>query len=293
MSGEYGTGTSRSGRSVDRSGFAATTEIERLATEDSPGRTKPKVGPNEQGVLGKPALRRVGQEPRDHLHRGEAGRLGSLGKTLLGERGLVIEEVPVASADQSDVRLEDQDATSRGQQIVGDLQLIDNGIGGRKVFEVVAHEHKIEGAIRQDVTQAETVGLGEANVGRQVSPHVTQIHSPLVASVDVRDESATIAGDIQDTAVGGNVALQVSRQLAPDQPLPSGIFIAEAASVARGQVRHRAKHGRRMPGRYGPSALGGVARMDAFAIDVPARAFRVASAARTPLLDYILSRFGS
>src|SRR2546425_7144649 len=98
MSGGYETGTSRSGRSVDRSGFAATTEIERLATEDSPGRTEPKVGPNEQGVLGKSALRRVGQEPRDHLDRGQTGRLGSLGEALLGERGLVIEKVPVASA---------------------------------------------------------------------------------------------------------------------------------------------------------------------------------------------------
>src|SRR6266550_4694915 len=238
MTGAYERGTSRSGRSVDRSGFAATTEIERLATEDSPGRTEPKVGPNEQGVLGKPTLRRVGQEPRDHLDRGEAGRLGSLGKALLGERRLIIKKITVASADQSDVRLEDQDATGRGQQIVGDLQLIDDGIGGRKVFEVVAHEHEIERAIRQDVTQAE---------------------SPLIASVDIRDESATIAGDIQDTAVGGNVALQVSRQLAPDQALPGGIFIAEAASVDRVQVLHRAKHGRRMPQIYGLSAFGAVA----------------------------------
>src|SRR6266550_5850072 len=99
MTGAYERGTSRSGRSVDRSGFAATTEIERLATEDSPGRTEPKVGPNEQGVLGKPTLRRVGQEPRDHLHRGKAGRLGSLGKALLGERRIIKKKKPVASDD--------------------------------------------------------------------------------------------------------------------------------------------------------------------------------------------------
>ena len=79
-------------------------------------------------MLRQHALGRIGHEAGDHLFRLEAGHRGGLGEALLGQRGLVVDEVPVGPADEADVRLQDQHAAARLEQRERHAQLLEHSL---------------------------------------------------------------------------------------------------------------------------------------------------------------------
>jgi hypothetical protein len=121
---------------------------------------------DEPAVLRELALRRVRQEPDHELLGLEASGVRSLLQALFGQRRLVIEEVPVRAADETDVRLEDDYPATGGQQLANDGELFDDRIGRLEVLQIVAHEDRSEMRFRKHPAQLQAGRLHEMDIGR-------------------------------------------------------------------------------------------------------------------------------
>src|SRR2546423_6901900 len=94
------------GRTIESLGTATelilslTACVQRLLAEHQPGQGQAQIKANQHRMLGQPALGGVGKEAIDKLFGLKAGQLGGLYQAALGQRDFVVDEVPVASADQ-------------------------------------------------------------------------------------------------------------------------------------------------------------------------------------------------
>ena len=175
-----------------------------------------------------PALRGVGQEPGDQLDRPQAGQRAGLDEALLGQRDPVVDEIPVGAADQPDVRLEDDHPTAGPEQPVGDGELLDDRRRALEVLEVVAHEDRSEARRRHRAVELETARLDEPDVGRELGSQVAQVGRPALGRVDVADEVAGVAGDVEDGRRRIDPALEEADDLRPDQVLLAARCLGEA-----------------------------------------------------------------
>ena len=159
------------------------------------------------------------------------GHRRGLGKALLGQRGLVVDEVPVGAADEADVGLQDQHAAAGLQQLERHAQLLEHGLRRGQVLEVVAEEREVEVVVRQDVGQVQSAGSDEADVRRQRRADVADVGRPALGRADVADEVSEIARDVDDARAGSDVALKVATELAPDGFLARLVGLVEALLV--------------------------------------------------------------
>src|SRR5439155_21955285 len=73
--------------------------------------------------------------------------------------------------------------------------------------------------------------LYKPNSLREVGRDVPEVRRPPLGCVDVADEVAAIARDVEDAASGVDEALEVARDLAPDQVLAVRLPVAESLPV--------------------------------------------------------------
>src|SRR4029079_9799941 len=137
-------------------------------------------------------------QTRYQLDRLKLRQLGRFEETPLRQGHPVIDEVPVARADQTDVRLENDRSPTGAKQLADDAQLIDHGIAGFKVLEVVAHEDRPEMAIRDRLGKVKAGSLDETDVLGQRRFHVTDVRCPSLGRVDEPDEMPAITGQVED-----------------------------------------------------------------------------------------------
>src|ERR1700674_4055697 len=156
-------GTSRASKQRRRSAPRGA-QIKALLAQQHPGRRKGKIGADQRRMLRKPAFRGEGQKARDQADGFEAGHGRRLFEAFLGQRHAVVDEVPVGSADQPNIRLQHEHATTGPQNLRGDLELPDHRFWRRQVLEVVAHEGEVEVTRGHRLMQVETAGLHEAHV---------------------------------------------------------------------------------------------------------------------------------
>src|SRR5687768_1202904 len=112
-------------------------DVQRLLTEEPPGRCKAEIGAHEERMFWKTALHAVRQELADDLLRREAGEGGRFDEALLRDRHAVVDEVPVRPTDELDVRLENEHPAAGSQEPMRDAQLLDHALGRIEVLEVV------------------------------------------------------------------------------------------------------------------------------------------------------------
>ncbi len=152
----------------------------------------------------------------------------------------MIDEVPVARSNQSDVRLKDHHPAARPQQLGGDPQLVDHGVAGLEVLEVVAHEDRPEVSGRQHAGQVETRRLDEPHVRREHVMHVPDVCRPALARLNPADEMAAVAGQVEERRARIHVALQEPDDLPPDGVLGADLALVEPRFVEFGEEpRHR------------------------------------------------------
>ena len=99
------------------------------------------------------------------------------------------------------------------------------------MLEVVAHEHGPERPRRQGVGQVEAARLDEADVSRELRADVAQVARPSLPGVDVSDEIAHVAGDVEDRRGRIDPALQVADDLGPDPVLLLAGYLGEAVAI--------------------------------------------------------------
>src|SRR5881296_882439 len=210
-------------------GFLA--NVERLLAEQEPRRRKREVRAHERRTLRQAALGGVREEAGDDLLRSEARHASGLGEAFLGQGGLVVDEVPVRAADQADVGLQDQDLTAWPEERVGHAQLLEHGLGRGQVLQVVAEEGEVEVVVGEHVGQVEAARVDEAHVLRQLVLDRADVGRPSLPRLDVADEVASIAGDVDDSRVRLDVALEESAKLPPDRVLGRPVLLVEAEVV--------------------------------------------------------------
>jgi hypothetical protein len=145
----------------------------------------------------------------------------------------MVKKIPVRASDQANVRLQDQHATSWPKERVYDPQLFDYRFTRRKVLEVVAHEDQVEVRTGKDSAEGKTVGCLEAHRGREILADVPEVDGPALRGSDVADEASTVTGDVENTRVNGNEALEIVRDFSPHASASHGILIAETICIQR------------------------------------------------------------
>src|SRR6266545_2930278 len=118
----------------------ALAHIQRLLSEEAPGWRKRQVCAYERWMLGQPALGAIRKEPGHERFGPEAGHQTRLLQAPLCKRHLVVDEVPIAAADQPDVGLHHDDPAAGTEDPQGDSKLIHDLVPGGKMLEIVAHE---------------------------------------------------------------------------------------------------------------------------------------------------------
>jgi hypothetical protein len=116
---------------------------------------------------------------------------------------------------------------------VYDPQLFDYRFTRRKVLEVVAHEDQVEVRTGKDSAEGKTVGCLEAHRGREILADVPEVDGPALRGSDVADEASTVTGDVENTRVNGNEALEIVRDFSPHASASHGILIAETICIQR------------------------------------------------------------
>src|SRR5207249_9919448 len=134
-------------------------------------------------------------------------------------------------ADEPDVGLQDQDAAARLEQGERDAQLLQDRLRGRQMLEVVAEEREVEVVVGDDVGELEAAGTDKAHVARQRRLDRADVGRPALARLDVADEIALVAGDVDDAGAGLDVALKELAELLPDRILRGTVPLVEPEVV--------------------------------------------------------------
>src|SRR4029079_1592971 len=132
---------------------------------------------------------------------------------------------------QADVRLQ-HDQPSIALQYGPDLgELRDDVIRAAQVLEVVAHEDGVEEALRDRRAQRQAVRLHEVHVRTEIRGDLADVGGPAFAGLDVPDEVAPVAGDVEHPAVAGDPTLEEPRDLLPESVLDPRILLPEPMPV--------------------------------------------------------------
>ena len=114
----------------------------------------------------------------------------------------MVDEVPVARADEPDVRLQDDHPTARAEQRGRDAQLFDDRVARLQVLQVVAHEHGPEVAPSgRAMARSSPDPWTKRTSGGSESAHVADVGRPPLGRDDPADEMAAIASQVEDRRV--------------------------------------------------------------------------------------------
>src|SRR6266542_2681836 len=213
----------------------ALAHVQRLLAHEPPRRRKCEVGPHERRMLGQPALGRIGQKARDERARLEAGGSRRFLQAALGQRHLVVNEVPEGTADQADVGLQHDHPATRPEDPVDHSELLEDRVPGRQVLQVVAHERHAEVFRRQDLVQSKAIRLNESDVRRQRPRRIPEIGRPPLGRNDITNEVALVAADVDDRP-RDHVAPQIVHDRRPDSIFRGAMVVLEATRVDTVQI---------------------------------------------------------
>ena len=102
---------------------------------------------DERGRGRRPSCHREGKKASIGGPGLEADQFGRLDQAGLGQRHIVVEEVPVGTSDVLDIRAQEYELPSRPEAAVRLSEGRNNGVTVREVLEEVAAEHQIESAV--------------------------------------------------------------------------------------------------------------------------------------------------
>src|SRR4051812_276478 len=115
-------------------------------------------------MLRQPTLRRVRQKPSDYDVGPESRQRARLDEASVRQRDAVIDEIPVGGASETDIWLEDDEATSTPEQAPRNGELLDDRVRTREVLEVVADEDDVEVIDWHAIGERQPVALDERDV---------------------------------------------------------------------------------------------------------------------------------
>ena len=144
---------------------------------------------------------------------------GRLDEALLGQGDGVVDEVPVALADEADVRLEHDHPALGLSRRRGHPELLDHVVARGQVLEVVAHEDHVEVLLRQHLLELEAVR--RTNVTSAGSASLTSRRSVAHFSRQrmFRMKSPRSQATSSTTASGGTKRCRNRGDLVPDRVL--------------------------------------------------------------------------
>jgi len=124
--------------------------------------------PDEEGVLREPALRREREKPRADFDGLQARELERLDEGPLGEREVVVEEVPVGSTRVADVWLKNEQSASQPQHSQHLGECPQELLLCKEMLEEVARKHDVDQFARQGA-EVSTDTLDDFDAGASVA----------------------------------------------------------------------------------------------------------------------------
>jgi hypothetical protein len=189
-------------------------------------------------MLGDLAPGGIRQEARPDLQDLEPHHLHCFSKGTVVQWKLVIDEIPVAPADRSDIWLEDEEATANAQNPMYLRESPEKNLSIREMFEEIASEDDINRMIAQELTKimARREDDPRSRWSELVDIGIEVDGDPLGAP-DVLEEFAVSGSQVEDRGFWWHVALkELGAEDLPDRGLPGAILDWKTSAIDVRQV---------------------------------------------------------
>jgi CDP-paratose 2-epimerase len=212
-----------------------------LLAQQPPGGAHREVQAHEPRRLGERAARRVREESWDHFDDLESQTLARLYERPIRQRQMMVDEVPVRAADESNVWLQREQTATRSEDRTDLSKRRQKCCRIRQVLEEVAAEHDIDGTWRHM--------LGEVMAGREhlfrtwgqrSARERRNVQRDPSRATNVSQEFPEPRANVEDHVLGPDVSLEkVRAQHLPDGVLGCAVRLGKARSVERIEVQCR------------------------------------------------------
>ena len=172
------------------------------------------------GAVGRRPLVVYGRKRTTVFQVSQAGERRRLLQAVMGERDLVVDEVPVRPADSVMLGWRTMTRPPGCSSVVHDPELLDDVGGARQVLQVVAHEDAVEVlAAAASWPSSRPLPWTNRTLARQGRGDVPEVGRPALPGCRPGDELAFVGADVQHRRVRRHVALEVADDLPPHRLL--------------------------------------------------------------------------